>query len=621
MISNAARLTRRVLAWQLVASLTVSGLVALLSSHLVLLQGTPAVYGSVALSFGSIAGGLGAITWNFLRLRRYRFALRALALQSTSIESEELGQLSDEPARLLWAWVLPSAFGAFLSVTVWRPEVLDLTTGITLFLLGVIMISAVSLPLFLLIRLNVLKALELAPPEAMRDLAEQAEQNDQVRQHVAHRLLAAVLTPVGVLAMGAALIVNAHLRRADELAREETARAFARSVLEDSPGVVPAAGLAPALDRAHALGFEARMLDQKSVYGIQRGNDGIVTLSTPLNRGSAQVRFKISSVRTLSENTLILSLLAVSVAAIAGLLLGRVLRRDLLNAARGVRLLGTETVPSVLPETQTTSTFAAISELGTSIEELAARFRQFSGAQQRAIEAKERAAKMRGLFFASVSHDLKSPLNAILGFAELVRQTDVITLAQAESLGVIERRGKELLALIETILDAARVEAGLLTLLPEVAEIDVLIEEASEIGRYLGGENKVEIVTALPKERPKMLVDRIRMPRALGTFVGYAIRAAKGPIVRVHVVRETQDRIRMDIEIPEAKLTRKTLLAVLDPSQQPGIGEHRGLALGLRVARSVVELHHGSVAVREQKPIGAYFSVTLPTLDAFRSGS
>ncbi|MDX2051353.1 MAG: HAMP domain-containing sensor histidine kinase [Polyangiaceae bacterium] len=589
-----------------------------MSSHLVLLQGAPSVYGAVALSLGLVAGGLVAICWNFLRLRRYRFVLRALALQSTSIEADDLGRLSDEPARLVWAWVLPSTAGAVLSVTLWRPDVLDLASGITLSLLGVIMISTVSLPLFLLLRLNVLRALELSPPAAMRDLAELAEHDGYVRQHVARRLLAAVLTPVGVLSLGAALIVNAHLRRADELAREETARAFARSVLEESPGVVPAAGLNPALLRARSLGFSAQMLEGRTAYSIKRGQDSLVLLTTPLDHGGAEVRFKSSSVRALSENTLLLSLGAVLAAAAAGLALGHILRRDLVLVARRVRLLGTETLPSNYPAAFQKATFTAISELGDSIEELAARFRQFSRAQERAIDARERAAKMRGLFFASVSHDLKSPLNAILGFTELVRQTDVISQAQAESLGVIERRGKELLALIETILDAARVEAGLLTLLPEVAEIDAMVEQSNEIGRYLGGESKVEIVTALPKERPQMLIDRIRLPRALGTFIGYAIRTAKGPIVRVHVVRVTHDRIRMDIEIPEAGLTRKKLLAVLDPSKQPGVGEHRGLALGLRVARSVVELHHGTVAVREQKPIGAYFSVTLPTLDAFR---
>src|SRR5262249_56857985 len=101
--------------------------------------------------------------------------------------------------------------------------------------------------------------------------------------------------------------------------------------------------------------------------------------------------------------------------------------------------------------------------LERAIELLAERFRVFARAQERAILAREAGTRTRGLFFASVSHDLKSPLNAILGFAELVRQ-DTLTPGQAESLEVIDRRGRELLALIETILDAARVEAGQLAL-------------------------------------------------------------------------------------------------------------------------------------------------------------
>src|SRR5678815_287025 len=95
--------------------------------------------------------------------------------------------------------------------------------------------------------------------------------------------------------------------------------------------------------------------------------------------------------------------------------------------------------------------FSVIGELESAIERLAERFRVFARAQERAILAREAATRMRGLFFASVSHDLKSPLNAILGFAELVR-LEPLTTGQAESLDVIARRGRELLALIETCL-------------------------------------------------------------------------------------------------------------------------------------------------------------------------
>src|SRR5690606_18212313 len=104
-----------------------------------------------------------------------------------------------------------------------------------------------------------------------------------------------------------------------------------------------------------------------------------------------------------------------------------------------------------------------VKRLNEAIDTLTERSRVFAEAQERAIAAREAAERSRSLLFASVSHDLRSPLNAILGFTSLVGQTS-LTDAQRESLDVIERRGRELLVLIETILELARVEAGQLEL-------------------------------------------------------------------------------------------------------------------------------------------------------------
>src|SRR6185437_10325246 len=150
--------------------------------------------------------------------------------------------------------------------------------------------------------------------------------------------------------------------------------------------------------------------------------------------------------------------LAVLLAALLGALFGRVLASDLEQATRSVRLLGTESVLRGGTQIARPARFSMVGELGRAIEELTARFRVFAEAQEKALDARAAAHRMRSLLFASVSHDLKSPLNAVLGFAELVGQ-GLLTDAQRESLELIQKRGRELLGLIETILDAAR--AGL----------------------------------------------------------------------------------------------------------------------------------------------------------------
>jgi len=178
-------------------------------------------------------------------------------------------------------------------------------------------------------------------------------------------------------------------------------------------------------------------------------------------------------------------LLAVLVAGALGALFGRALADDLANATRSVRLLGTENVMRGSAQIARPARFAVVADLGRAIEELTERFRVFAGAQERALDARAAAQRMRGLLFASVSHDLKSPLNAILGFAELVSQ-DELTAAQRESLELITKRGRELLGLIETILDAARVEAGQLNLTPRPTNVGRLVAEGGAQGARAG---------------------------------------------------------------------------------------------------------------------------------------
>src|SRR4029077_18520784 len=179
--------------------------------------------------------------------------------------------------------------------------------------------------------------------------------------------------------------------------------------------------------------------------------------------------------------------LGTAIAGGLGIALGHALGKDLRAATRDVRMLGTDAVLSGGTHVVRAARFRVVARLGTAIERLAARFRVFAQAQERAISARTATARMRGLFFASVSHDLKSPLNAILGFTELVRKSETLSAGQSESLSLIDRRGRELLALIETILDAARVDAGQLSLVVDACDAHLMLAEAVAKGKDLGG--------------------------------------------------------------------------------------------------------------------------------------
>ena len=606
----ASHLVRRVIAWQGLFSLLGALLVALLTPRLLLLSGTVGFEGASALGAGVLAGGVAAAALTGARLYRYRFLLRALAVGSRVVEVHQLYELGDEPRRAIVGWLAPSAVGAAVATIPFAPRTLDPSTSVTLCLLGLAIVSAASLPLFVLLRTTFARALMLAPVEVMREVVEDAERLGHIRGRVSRRMVVAVTLPVVCLALGSMLIVAGHLRRADERGREETARMLTRAALEPGPGVVPWAGIPDAVLQARALGFFASPLKEAEEYKVERGRAGTISVTVPLDQGSAIVDFAGSTVAMVNGWELVVAFCASAIAVVLGIVIGRALGTDLRSATRDVRELGTETVGGGL-RVLGTAHFRVVAELGAAVARLVGRFRVFARAQERSIDARNAAARTRGLFFASVSHDLKSPLNAILGFTELVRRAQPVSQGQGESLELIERRGRELLALIETILDAARVEAGQLTLVLDGADMGVVLEQAVQKGRDLLDDREVQVVVELMPGVRKVRVDRERLPRALATFLAYAMREATTPSLRVVAAPEATAWVRLDIEIPSERFDEAELAALLDPPDTPGAAEHRGLALALRLGRSIVELHGGMVMAARRAGIGA-FSLLLP---------
>ena len=609
MNESAAKLASRVTRWVIVASIATSILVLGLIPDLLLLD--PAAQGAAIereLSMLALAGfaGFGIVA---VRLDRHRYVLRALALGSRSIEPFELEQFGSEPGRLARRWLLPHLIGEAVLATWARPREVDLTTGTSLALLGAIVVSAVSLVLYMVVRELFLRVMELAPPDIMREVIETAERGGRARLRIMQRVRTAIALPVALVAVGTALIANAHVRRADSVAREATARALGRAAFELNPGVVETAGLDAAAARAAELGFQPSLSDDEKPYGVVRREHGLTIVTTPLDAGSAELRFYGTAVPVLSVASVLLALMTVGLAASLGGALGRAHTRDLQHATDGIRLLGTEAVIrggrlSVRPPR-----FQVVGELEDAIERLAERFRVFARAQERAIFAREAATRMRGLFFASVSHDLKSPLNAILGFAELVR-LEPLTSGQAESLDVIATRGRELFALIETILDAARVEARQLSLVVERTKTSELFGETFTKARELGSDRTVEIIGEIGDGAGELVVDRVRMARALATLVLFAVRQGRASAVHV---RATSDgtHVTIEVEVPGRRGSAE-LARLLAAVSRPGVGEHRGLALGLSLARSIVELHKGKLSAIETSSGAPAFSVRLP---------
>jgi signal transduction histidine kinase len=612
------QLAARVVGWQVLFSVGTAAVLGSLAPFLLLLSGAVALHGIESTVIAVLAAGFVTVVYSWTLVHARRRILRALAVGAPGVDQLELPKLNDDPWRIVNFWVGSNVTALALSMSVWRPGILSPTTALTLCLLAWVMVAAAALPLLVLVRAAFVQAIELAPPDLMREIIEAHERSGKLRGRISRRLIIALVTPVVFLTVGSALIASAHLRSADEHDREETARAFGRAMLEAVPARGDDDGRNAAIAKAARLGFRAELGPARGDYAVERGRQGLVRLTAPLDTGSALVEFSGSTVTGLAWPPLLVAVCAVAVAGGIGVALGRYLSRDLRMANRGVRMLGTD---AALEGTRVMrpARFRAVAELGNAIELLASRFRLFAQAQERAIDARQGATRMRGLFFASVSHDLKSPLNAILGFAELTERKEVLSSGQRESLGLIIQRGNELLALIETILDAARVEAGQLTLSRTEDSLEELVQLAIEKGKLLSAGSETVVLAEVAPNLPKLFVDRIRLSQALATFIGHARRTAERASLRIRVDAEEKDarptlarrRVRVHIEIPSSRFSAAALEAMLSPEVQPGL--HRGLALALRLAKSIVELHGGRVRVTGRTVREPAFAIELFT--------
>jgi len=475
-------------------------------------------------------------------------------------------------------------------------------------LLALLVVSAAGLTLYAALRATLLSVIELAPARVMATLVAEEEKSKRAVRLIRFRLIFSVVAPVAFVTLGSTLVVSSHIRRADEQQREAIALAVARSAFEGSPGIVSTAGLPQATEVARQYGLFISWSSEPQPYRRRHTPGGDLQLVAPLDSGSVTVNLQAGRFGEIGWFAWFVTAAAVLTAGWLGTLLARFLVEDLSNATHQVRALDTQLLVPEGHEIAYQPRFEVVAELSASVEKLAGRFRVFAQAQERAIRVGEATTRMRGLFFASVSHDLKSPLNSILGFAEIVRRTESLTEGQEESLSVIERSGRELLALIETILDAARVEARQLQLMREAVSIDDLVSDIVEKGRHLAGANAVDVIGDIAGGVGTVEVDRVRFSNALATFVGHAGRSVPGALVRLHIAPLQQNQVGFALEIPSPPDVRDAAGGDYKAMPSP----HRGLALGMGLARSIIELHGGTIYRVDRGKKGLRFVVKLP---------
>jgi len=232
--------------------------------------------------------------------------------------------------------------------------------------------------------------------------------------------------------------------------------------------------------------------------------------------------------------------------------------------------------------------------------------------------------RLRTQFLASMSHDLRSPLNAIVGFTDLVVSgaEGPLTDEQRESAQMIHRSARDLLRLVNHILDWARIDAGRFEVAPDIVNVGELLDDTVDEAREMLGDTPVELRVEFSKDVAllELHVDRRRIVEALLAVLEHAgSMLTDGHIwLRAHIApatgrRRSELRITVRDEGPgihpnDTERVFQAFREIQDPSGKR-VG---GLGVGLAVAREVVRAHEGTLSLETQPRRGSTFTLALP---------
>jgi PAS domain S-box-containing protein len=230
----------------------------------------------------------------------------------------------------------------------------------------------------------------------------------------------------------------------------------------------------------------------------------------------------------------------------------------------------------------------------------------------------EKANLAKSDFLSSMSHELRSPLNAILGFAQLMESDpEPPTVTQKQSISQILKAGWHLLKLIDEILDLTKVESGQVPLSPEPVSLAEVMLECHGMLTSQAKQNSIKLTFPSSDIRYFVRADRIRVIQVLTNLISNAIKYnAKFGTVEVTCSETRLGYIRVSIRDSGPGLNPEQLAQLFQPFNRLGqeAGSVEGTGIGLVVAKRLVELMGGVIGVESKVGAGSTFWFELTSV-------
>ena len=230
------------------------------------------------------------------------------------------------------------------------------------------------------------------------------------------------------------------------------------------------------------------------------------------------------------------------------------------------------------------------------------------------------ASRAKSAFLANMSHELRTPLNAILGYSEMLRE-EIEDIGHAElvpDLVKINSAGRHLLALINSILDLSKIEAGKMELYMETSDVRRVVGEVEELARPLAAKNENQLVVECDPRAGRMVTDVTKLRQVMLNLLSNACKFTEHGEVRLTVKRYAPvdaDWISFEVTDSGIGMDEEQLGKLFQEFTQADASTTRkfgGTGLGLAISRRFCHMMGGDITVRSEPGVGSTFTVRLP---------
>ncbi len=236
---------------------------------------------------------------------------------------------------------------------------------------------------------------------------------------------------------------------------------------------------------------------------------------------------------------------------------------------------------------------------------------------EKAIKSAEVANKAKTTFLANISHELRNPINAIMGITQLLQTGKKLPSHVQESIDIIENAVNHILGLIKDVLDISKIESSRAAIIhKQNFNIHKMCDEVSEMISVKAQAKDIEFNSMVSESLPQMVYsDKRRIVQILLNILGNSIKFTKTGSVTLNTTMVEEDVYRFEIRDTGPGIRKADISKLFDPFIQSNTDPeltHEGAGLGLYISRQLVNLLGGTLTVESEFGKGALFILEIP---------